>query len=42
MSAKNVFIQVIEKPKRKVVMKRGKTATEYWKYCDQGEWRLIS
>ena len=25
MSAKNVFIQVIEKPKRKVIVKRGKT-----------------
>lgn len=35
VSAKNVFLQVIEKPKRKVVMKRGKTATEYWKYCEE-------
>lgn len=35
MSTKNVFIQVIDKPKRKVVLKRGKTATEYWKYCEE-------
>lgn len=34
-SAKNVFIQVIDKPKRKVVVKRGKTATEYWSYCEE-------
>ena len=34
-SAKNVFIQVINKPKRKVVVKRGKTATEYWSYCEE-------
>ena len=35
MSAKNVFIQVIEKPKRKVIIKLGKAATEYWKYCEE-------
>ena len=35
MSAKNVFIQVIDKPKRKVIIKRGKTATEYWEYCEE-------
>lgn len=35
MSAKNVFMQVIEKPKRKVIIKRGKTATEYMKYCEE-------
>lgn len=35
MSAKNVFIQVIEKPRRKVLIKRGTTATEYWKYCEE-------
>ena len=31
----NVFIQVIEKPKRKVIIKRGKTAKEYWGYCQE-------
>ncbi|MGN0635596.1 MAG: helix-turn-helix domain-containing protein [Acutalibacteraceae bacterium] len=35
MSARNVFIQVIDKPKRKVILKRGKTATEYWSYCEE-------
>ena len=35
MSEKNVFIQVIDKTKRKVIIKRGKTATEYWKYCEE-------
>ncbi len=35
MNAKNVFIQVIDKPKRKMIVKRGKTATEYWKYCEE-------
>lgn len=35
MSARNVFIQVIDKPKRKVIIKRGKTATEYMQYCEE-------
>lgn len=35
MGARNVFIQVIDKPKRKVIIKRGKTATEYMKYCEE-------
>ena len=35
MSARNVFIQGIDKPKRKVILKRGKTATEYMKYCEE-------
>lgn len=32
---KNVFVQVIEKPDRKVILKRGKTAKEYFKYCEE-------
>ena len=32
---KNVFIQVIEKPARKVIIKRGKEAKDYWKYCEE-------
>ena len=32
---KNVFVQVIEKPERKVIIKRGKKATEYFKYCEE-------
>ena len=35
MSARNVFIQVIDKPERKVVIKRGKTATGYMEYCEE-------
>ena len=32
---KNVFLQIIEKPERKVIIKRGKEATEYFKYCEE-------
>ena len=32
---KSVFVQVIEKPERKVVLKRGKEATEYFQYCEE-------
>jgi AraC family transcriptional regulator len=32
---KHVFIQVIEKPDRKVLIKRGKTATDYFSYCEE-------
>lgn len=32
---KNVFIQVVEKPRRKVIIKRGVKATGYWSYCEE-------
>ena len=32
---KNVFVQVIEKPERKVIIKRGKTAKHYFEYCNE-------
>ena len=32
---KNVFIQVTEKPARKVIIKRGVKAEEYWSYCQE-------
>ena len=32
---KSVFVQIVEKPARKVVLKRGKTAKEYFKYCEE-------
>lgn len=32
---KNVFIQVIDKPARKVIIKRGVTAAEYMSYCEE-------
>lgn len=34
-NVKNVFIQVIKKPKRKVLIKRGKNAEDYFAYCDE-------
>ena len=35
METKNVFIQVIEKPNRKVIVRRGKTAVDYFTYCGE-------
>lgn len=32
---KNVFIQEIEKPERKVIIKRGKKAKHYFEYCEE-------
>lgn len=32
---KNVFIQVVEKPARQVIVKRGRTAEEYMGYCEE-------
>lgn len=32
---RNVFIQVVRKPERKVIVKRGVKATEYWEYCNE-------
>lgn len=31
----NVFIQVVHKPERKVLVKRGVSATEYFAYCEE-------
>lgn len=35
MDVKNVFIQTVEKPVRKVVVKRGVKAEDYWDYCQE-------
>lgn len=35
MAARNVFMQVIDKPKRKVILKRGKNAKGYMEYCEE-------
>ncbi len=35
MSTTVVFTQVIERPKRKLVLKRGITATDYFEYCEE-------
>ena len=32
---KSVFVQVVEKPARKVIIKRAKTASEYFRYCEE-------
>lgn len=32
---KNVFVQVLEKPERKVIIKRGIAASEYFSYCGE-------
>ena len=32
---KNVFVQAIDKPARKVIIKRGIRATDYWTYCEE-------
>jgi AraC family transcriptional regulator len=31
----NVFVQVVDKPARQVIVKRGVAATEYWGYCQE-------
>lgn len=32
---KSIFVQIVEKPARKVILKRGKTAKEYFTYCQE-------
>ena len=42
---KSIFIQVIEKPDRKVIIKRGKSAKHYFEYCEEvgcDVWGLLS
>ena len=34
-NTKSVFVQVIERPARKVLLKRGKKATHYFEYCEE-------
>lgn len=34
-SIKPIFVQVIERPARKVLLKRGNKATEYYEYCEE-------
>ncbi|MDE6585205.1 MAG: AraC family transcriptional regulator [Clostridia bacterium] len=34
-NTRNIFIQVIDKPERKVIIKRGVKATDYWAYCNE-------
>lgn len=32
---RNVFIQIVEKPARKVIVKRGRCAEDYFAYCEE-------
>jgi hypothetical protein len=34
-TAKTVFVQVVERPARKVLLKRGVNAKEYFQYCEE-------
>ena len=34
-NVQSVFVQMQTKPERKVIIKRGETATDYWKYCEE-------
>lgn len=34
-NTRKIFMQVIEKPERKVIIKRGIAATGYWAYCEE-------
>ncbi len=34
-TVRNVFIQTIEKPRRKVILKRGVSAADYFQYCEE-------
>ena len=42
---KTIFIQTIEKPARRVIIKRGVKAEEYWSYCEEvgcDVWGILS
>ena len=34
-TVRNVFIQVVDKPERSVIIKRGKSAADYFAYCEE-------
>lgn len=34
-NSKTVFVQIVERPKRKVLLKRGIKATHYFEYCEE-------
>ena len=35
MDTQTIFVQIIERPKRKAIIKRGVEATEYFQYCEE-------
>lgn len=45
VTAKAVFVQLVERPARKVILKRGKQATGYFEYCEEvgcDVWGMLS
>lgn len=34
-TAKVIFVQIVERPARKLILKRAQTAEDYWKYCEE-------
>ena len=34
-NVKTIFIQMVDKPERRVIIKRGVKATEYFSYCEE-------
>lgn len=44
-NTRNIFIQIIDKPERKVIIKRGMKASEYWAYCSEvgcNVWEILT
>jgi AraC-like DNA-binding protein len=44
-ASKTIFVQVVERPERKVLLKRGVKATEYFAYCEEvgcDVWSLLT
>lgn len=42
---KSIFVQVIERPARKVLLRRGRKATNYFSYCEEvgcDVWAVLS
>jgi AraC family transcriptional regulator len=45
METKTVFVQLLHKPERKAIVKRGIKAADYYQYCEEGgcdAWGLLS
>jgi hypothetical protein len=44
LTPSTVFVQVIERPERKLILKRGKNAKDYFEYCEEVDcdiWGLL-
>lgn len=39
-NANTVFVQVVERPARKLILKRGIKSTHYFEYCDEVGWDI--